>query len=77
MKKFLTLAAIGGGIVLPLVNVAHAQFATSTVNTILDTTLEDAGSILSTNLPVIFVFLIAIAAVFMFFRWVIRIFSRR
>jgi len=69
-KKILSAVAIGAGIVLPLVNVAQAQFATSTVTTILNDTLDDAGSILSVNLPIIFVFLLAVTGVFMLFRWV-------
>lgn len=71
MKKYLLgLGALVGSIGLGIVNVANAQFATSTVTTILDDTLTDAGSILSVNLPTVFVFLLAISGTFMLFRWV-------
>lgn len=68
MKKLLTasIVAVGLGFILP----AHAAFSTSTITTILDDTLTDAGDILEVNLPTIFVFLLTVTAIFMLFRWV-------
>jgi len=46
------------------------MFATSTVATILTSVLTAAGEILTTNLPTIFIFSIAVAATFWVYRWV-------
>lgn len=68
MKKLLTLSAVGIGLLATLP--AYAAFSTSTITTVLDDTLTDAGSILEVNLPTIFVFLLTVSAIFMLFRWV-------
>jgi len=46
------------------------MFATSTVAVILGNVLTAAGQILTTNLPTIFIFSIAVAATFFVYRWV-------
>lgn len=53
------------------------MYTTSTVATILNTLLTDAGDILTANLPTIFAFLLAVAATFFLFRWVRGIFGGR
>jgi len=46
------------------------MFSTSSVATILQSILTDAGSILTSNLPTIFTFSLAVAATFFVYRWV-------
>lgn len=72
-KLMLAMAAVTGLVyALP----SYAAFSTTTITSILDDTLTDAGSILEVNLPTIFVFLLTVTAIFMLFRWVRGILRR-
>lgn len=68
MKKiYIALLALGG---FAITSAAHAQIATSSVATLVDDVIADGGSVLSTNLPKVFGFAIALAIFILVFFWI-------
>lgn len=70
MKKILiALGAVGGYLIA---GTAHAQaaIATSSIGGLVDNVISDGGSVLSTNLPKVFGFAIALAIFILVFFWI-------